>query len=154
DGECRQPLRVIVDSRLRTSPEAKLFQSGGPVLMVCAENNVGRRVALEAAGAEVLLLAANDGRVDLAALLQELGRRECNEVMVEAGATLTGTLLQQGLLDGMTVYMAPTLLGSSARPLLSLPLDAMNEQRRLVIENMRAVGEDWRMDIAIERAFG
>ena len=149
EGDCRQPLRVIVDSRLRTAPTAKLFQGGGRVLVVTAQNNAQRRAALEAVGAEVLLLAGDDGRVDLPALLQELGRRQCNEVMVEAGATLAGEFMQQGLLDVMTVYMAPTIFGSNARPLLGMPLNDMNEQQRLVIESMRAVGDDWRIDVRV-----
>lgn len=147
---CRQPLRVIVDSSLRTAPSAALFAGGGPVLMVAARNDPERRAALEAVGVEVMLLAGDDGRVDLRALLQELGRRQCNEVMVEAGATLSGAFLQRGLLDALTVYMAPTLLGSHARALLSLPLDSMHQQQRLKIEGIRAVGDDWRIDALVE----
>lgn len=146
---CRQPLRVIVDSKLRTSPEAALFLRGGPILMVAAQNDTRRRAALESAGAEVLVLADEEGRVDLRALLKELGRRQCNEVMVEAGATLSGALMSQGLLDVLTVYMAPTLLGSQARPLLAMPLADMKDQRRLQFDGMRAVGEDWRMDLSV-----
>lgn len=152
--DCRQPLRVIVDSRLRTSPTGALFQSGGKILLVAAQNNSARRAALEAAGADVLVLAAEDGRVDLLAVLKELGRRECNEVMLEAGATLSGAFMQQGLLDGLTVYMAPTLLGSNARPLMTLPLADMNEQRKLVIDGMRAVGDDWRLDVSVQAVTG
>ncbi len=151
---CRQPLRVIVDSRMRTSTSAALFQSGGKILIVAAQNDSERRAALEAAGAEVLLLAGDKGRVDLAALLKELARRQCNEVMVEAGATLSGAFMQAGLLDALTVYMAPTLLGSNARPLMDLPLNDMKEQRTLEIEDIRAVGDDWRMDITVKAVAG
>ncbi|MFT5032744.1 MAG: diaminohydroxyphosphoribosylaminopyrimidine deaminase [Bacteroidia bacterium] len=153
-ANCRQPLRVIVDSRLRTPASAALFQSGGKILMVTAHKDLERRAALEAAGAEVLLLAGADGRVDLPALLKELGRRQCNEVMVEAGATLCGAFMQAGLLDALTVYMAPTLLGSNARALMDLPLNDMNEQRKLNIEAIRAVGDDWRMDINVAAVAG
>lgn len=151
---CRQPLRVIVDSRMRIAPTAALFQSGGKILIVTAHNDPERRAVLETAGAEVLLLASDDGRVNLPALMKELGRRQCNEVMIEAGATLTGALLEQGLLDVMTVYMAPTLLGSNARPLLSLPLHSMEQQHRLEIEAMRAVGDDWRIDVCVKPVAG
>lgn len=147
--QCRQPLRVILDSHLRTPVAGKLFQGGGPILIIGAENAPESRNKLEAAGAEVLLMAGADGRVDLTAVAKELGRRQCNEVLVESGATLAGAFLQADLLDALTVYMAPTLLGSMARPLFELPLNDMNSQRRLHIDSVRAVGSDWRFDVTL-----
>ena len=149
EDQCRQPLRVILDSKLRTPVNGKLFQGGGPVLIVAAADLPEAREALEQAGAEVMILAGDNGRVDLLAVLKELGRRQCNEVLVESGATLAGAFLQAELLDALTVYMAPTLLGSKARPLFELPLDDMNSQRRLHIDGIRAVGNDWRLDATL-----
>jgi diaminohydroxyphosphoribosylaminopyrimidine deaminase/5-amino-6-(5-phosphoribosylamino)uracil reductase len=84
-------------------------------------------------------------------LLVELAARDCNEVMIEAGATLAGSFAQAGLVDQYHIYMAPTLLGSSARPLLQLPLDTMAQQQRLQIEAITPVGDDWRIDAKAAR---
>lgn len=123
----RQPLRVVVDARLETPPSARILHSpGGAVLFVAADGTpeVRQRLkVLESAGAEVIFLpeADNAGRVDLAALLRELGRREVNEVHVEAGARLTGAFLEAGLADEVLLYMAPCFFGeglpaASVRP--------------------------------------
>ena len=146
----RQPLRVVLDSNLRLPADAKLLQQAGPVLVVAAKQNSEAQAKLEQAGAEVICLPGKDGRVDIAALLVELGKRECNEVLVESGATLAGSFLQAGLLDHLTVYMAPTLLGNNAKPLINLPLDTMSEQQRLNIQSITAVGDDWRIDATID----
>ena len=142
----RQPLRVVLDSSLRLPPSAKLLQQSGPVLIVAAQADAARQQALEQAGAEVIYLPANDGKVDLPAVLKLLAERQCNEVLVEAGATLAGSFMQAGLIDELTVYMAPTLLGSDARPLLNLPLETMAQQQRLQITAITPVAEDWRID--------
>ncbi len=142
----KQPLRVVLDSTLRLPPDAKLLSAPGRMLVVATEENPSAQRRLEAAGAEVLLLAAEDGRVDLPRLLSLLAERQCNEVLLEAGATLAGSFVQAGLVDQMIVYMAPTLLGSDARPLLNLPLDSMAQQQHLKISSIKPVGKDWRID--------
>lgn len=143
----RQPLRVVLDSTLRLPPTAALLSACGPALVITAQPSpAGRRQALEQMGAEVAELAGGvDHRVDLATVLKLLADRQCNEVLVEAGATLAGALVAAELVDELVVYMAPTLLGSKARPLLSLALDTMAEQRRLDIQSITPVGEDWRI---------
>ena len=88
----------------------------------------------------------DNGRVDLDQLLDVLAQRHCNEVLVEAGATLAGAFLQRGLVDWLTVYMAPTLLGSEARGLLDLPYQYMSQQQRLHIKSISPIGIDWRID--------
>ncbi|MFC6633056.1 bifunctional diaminohydroxyphosphoribosylaminopyrimidine deaminase/5-amino-6-(5-phosphoribosylamino)uracil reductase RibD [Microbulbifer taiwanensis] len=142
-----QPLRVIVDSKLRTSPKAFILQGDAPTLVVTTEAaDPSRRERLEQAGAEVLVLpAGSDGRVDLLALLQELARRQCNEVLVESGATLSGEFLYRGHVDELIVYVAPKLLGSTARPLFELPIERMGSVLPITITDMRAVGHDWRI---------
>lgn len=142
----KQPLRVVLDSTLRLTAEAKLFSQPGPILIITAVAKPQQQQALQAAGAEVLQLSNKQGQVDLAAVMVELGQRGCNEVLLEAGATLAGAFLQQGLLDELTVYMAPTLLGSEARPLFNLPLSSMAQQQRLQIQQISPIGEDWRID--------
>lgn len=142
-----QPLRVIVDSRLRTPARAFILQGDAPTLVVTTEAaEASRRERLEKAGAEVLALPADsDGRVDLLALLRELARRQCNEILVESGATLSGEFLYRGHIDELIVYMAPKLLGSSARPLFELPIERMGSVLPITITEMRAVGHDWRI---------
>ncbi|MEY2632456.1 MAG: bifunctional diaminohydroxyphosphoribosylaminopyrimidine, partial [Pseudomonadota bacterium] len=116
----RQPLRVIVDSKLELSPDARLFD-GQPLLVVGASAAPERAAALQTAGAEVLLLPNAAGKVDLAALLAELGRRGLNEIHAEAGCKLNGSLFRAGLVDELLLYLAPTLLGDPARGLFNLP---------------------------------
>ena len=139
-----QPLRVLIDGRLRVPLDARLFQQQGPTLVVC-QHDQGRAGEWQAAGSELLALPGSAGQVDLQALLAELARRGCNEVLVESGARLAGAFWQAGLVDELLLYLAPTLLGSLARPLLELPLAQMAEAPRLQISEVRAVGGDWRI---------
>ncbi|MFG6138293.1 bifunctional diaminohydroxyphosphoribosylaminopyrimidine deaminase/5-amino-6-(5-phosphoribosylamino)uracil reductase RibD [Halomonas sp. B23F22_10] len=145
----RQPLRVVVDSRLRLPEAAACLREPGRTLVATVEDHdAERRGRLEAAGAEVLVLpAGEDGRVDLAALLGHLAEREAvNEALLETGATLAGAMLDAGLVDEMQLFVAPTLLGGEARPLFALPgLETMAEQKPLEILDIRAVGRDWRI---------
>src|SRR5690625_4993077 len=89
-------------------------------------------------------------RIDLQALLTELARRECNDVLVEAGAVLAGAFVARGLLDELIVYMAPKLLGSSALPLFDLPLEKMSGHLPLHIQDVRALGQDWRITARLD----
>ncbi len=144
----RQPLRVVLDSLLQTPPTAKVVTGPGQCLIVTTEKaSAEKRTRLEASGAEVLVQKKTfrQSRVDLSAVMDELGRRECNEVLVEAGATVAGAMLSEQLLDEVTVFMAPVLMGSNARPLFQLPFDTMAQKQPLRITEIRAVGRDWRI---------
>ncbi|WP_136248147.1 bifunctional diaminohydroxyphosphoribosylaminopyrimidine deaminase/5-amino-6-(5-phosphoribosylamino)uracil reductase RibD [Halomonas borealis] len=145
----RQPLRVVVDSRLRLPEAAACLREPGRTLVATVEgHDAERRARLEALGADVRVLpAGEDGRVDLAALLDHLAADESiNEALLETGATLAGAMLDAGLVDEMQLFVAPTLLGGEARPLFALPgLERMAEQRPLEILDIRAVGHDWRI---------
>ncbi|BAZ93582.1 pyrimidine deaminase [Thiohalobacter thiocyanaticus] len=146
DSELLQPLRVVLDTRLTLAPTAKLLSQPGQTLVLTASDDAARRQALEAAGAEVAVLPVRDDRLDLPAALRLLGERELNEVMVEAGPTLAGAMLQAGLVDELIIYMAPQLLGDAARGLFHLPgLATMADRVALTIEDIRAVGPDWRI---------
>ena len=143
----RQPLRVILDSALRTPPTARTLQLPGRVLIFTAVTDSGLHTPLQAAGAHLVVTpcAAGPG-LDLHAVMAELARRECNEIHVECGPTLAGALLQAHLVDELVVYMAPILLGDQARALFRLPeLMRMQERRALEIVETRAVGQDWRL---------
>lgn len=142
----RQPLRVILDSRLQLPRDALILKQSTPILVVHnGESTNQSRLASWPAHVEFLSLGGPHGQIDLDALLIELARRQCNEVMVEAGAKLAGSFLRRGLLDEILIYMAPKLLGSNARSLFELPLDSMSAALSLKITDMRAIGHDWRI---------
>ncbi|MFZ1900024.1 MAG: bifunctional diaminohydroxyphosphoribosylaminopyrimidine deaminase/5-amino-6-(5-phosphoribosylamino)uracil reductase RibD [Azonexus sp.] len=141
----RQPLRVVVDSRLETPLSARILQ-GGPVLVAVAVDDEKRANLLRAAGAEVLLLPNAAGKVELKDLLEELGRRGINEVHAEAGFKLNGSLLREGLVDELLLYLAPCLIGHDASGLFNLPeLTSLDGKRLLQIRDLRQIGEDIRL---------
>lgn len=141
----RQPLRVVVDSRLETVPTARILH-GGNVLIAAANHDAARAEALRERGAEVLVLPNAAGKVDLAALLDELGRRGINEVHAEAGFKLNGSLLREGLVDELLLYLAPSLIGDASRGLFDLPaLTALTGKRVLQWRDVRQVGADLRV---------
>lgn len=140
----RQPLRVVVDSELKTPADAKVLSSDGASLLVTAKGHSDHQ------GIEIVSLPdssylGGSDQVDLPALLALLAKKECNSVLVEAGAELAGAFVHAGLVDELVIYMAPKLLGSSARPLLSLPFDRMDQQVELDIQDIRQVGGDLRI---------
>ncbi len=141
----RQPLRVILDPRLQLPREAWLLGEASPILVV--HNGQVDEALLQGwpAFVEFIALPNREGRIDLEALLRELAKRQCNEVLVEAGAKLSGAFLRRGLADEILVYMAPKLMGSNARPLFDLPLDTMSASLALKIQDIRALGHDWRI---------
>ena len=142
----RQPLRVVMDSKLRTPAEARVLLGSQQTLLL-HHRDVPVPVALAGSQAEFLSLPSDNEALDLSWMLEELNRRHCNEILVESGPRLAGALLQQGLLDELIVYMAPTLMGSRARPLLDLPLDEMADKVDLQIEDVCRVGQDWRFTL-------
>lgn len=155
DAEVLQPLRVIVDSQLRTPPAAHIFAAEPPVLIAHCAGAADAVAALQAVGAEVRKLGADESaRVDLRELLSELGELGCNEVLVEAGPRLNGALLDSGLIDELLVYQASTVLGSAARGMFELPdLQRMAERRQLRRTEVRVVGDDLRLRYRVaERA--
>jgi diaminohydroxyphosphoribosylaminopyrimidine deaminase/5-amino-6-(5-phosphoribosylamino)uracil reductase len=139
----RQPLRVVLDSNLKIPLDAKILQQDGTTLIVCVCDNTEKQQQLESAGISVLKLADHNGRPNLTALLQWLAKEKgCNQVMVEAGATLSGAFVEQGLADELHVFQAPVLLGASAKPLLNLELTAMIDKVRLELIGSHKVGND------------
>lgn len=144
----RQPVRVIADSQLRLPTTAKLFSVLGEVCVACAEADSGRKEALTKAGASVIETGYDHSsrHLDLTRLMQELARREINDLLVESGPTLNGALLAAGLVDEIILYMAPHLLGQTARPLFHLPvIEQMTQRVALEILDVRMVGKDLRL---------
>ena len=141
----RQPLKVVLDSRLELPLNAKLLEGGG-VLVACAIDDAARSAALRQRGAEVLCLPNPEGKVDLPELMMELGRRGINEVHVEGGSRLSGVLLVAGLVDEFLIYLAPCLIGHSARGLFNIPaLESLADKAQLSIRDLRMLGSDVRI---------
>ena len=140
-----QPLRVICDSRLQTPADARLFGNPGKVLIATLSQAEGQQ-ALQQVGAEIIHMDENNGKISLRQLLLKLAEREINDVMVEAGAGLVGALLADQLVDEFVIYMAPHLMGDSARGLVHLPdLTTMGQRVNLNIMDIRAIGDDWKI---------
>ena len=141
----RQPLRVVIDSRLQIYPTARFLQ-GGNSLIVGAVEDRERIAALQAIGAEVLILPNANGKVDLHAMLQALGERGINEVHAEAGGKLNGSLLREGCVDEFLIYQAPMLMGDKAQGMFSLhELTELSQATRLKIMERTIIGEDLRI---------
>ncbi|MCQ3925011.1 MAG: bifunctional diaminohydroxyphosphoribosylaminopyrimidine deaminase/5-amino-6-(5-phosphoribosylamino)uracil reductase RibD [Rhodocyclaceae bacterium] len=140
----RQPLRVVVDSRYETPPTARILE-GGNTLVAAASEDAAKSAALRAAGAEVAVLPDPHGKVDLPRLLAVLAERGVNELHVEAGHKLNGSLLREGLVDELLLYFAPTLLGSG-REMFPLPeLTDLAGRRDLKLVDLRRIGGDIRI---------
>ena len=140
----RQPLKVLVDSSLKVSPQNRFFDEGA-VLVAYARGEEAKVRALKDRGAELLALPGGDARVDLLKLLTELARREVNEVHLEAGSTLTAAMLRQGLVDEILCYVAPKFLGAG-RPAFALPaLDSLAQCQEWETVEVGSVGNDIRM---------
>ena len=147
----RQPLRIVVDSRLRILPQARILRGGG-VLVATASRDATRMRAVEEAGAEVVCLPNPAGKVDLEALAAELGRRGLNEVLVEAGMNLHSALLHAGVVDELLVYYAPLLLGSRGRGMFDLGvLTGLESALRVEVCDIRRFGADLRLIARIRR---
>ena len=144
--QTRQPLRIILDSQLRTPPDARILRQSGTTLVATASTDAAAALRLREAGAEVLILATPQQTIDLAALMRHLAAREINEVLIEAGATLAGSFLQAGLVDELILYYAPHIMGSHERAMFNLPpLAAMIQRTALDILDVRMIGKDLRV---------
>ncbi len=140
----RQPRRIIVDSKLEIDLEARVLQ-GGASWIVAAKPDAAKEAALRAAGHDVIMLPNAAGKVDLAALMLELGRREINELHVEAGSKLNGSLICEGCVDELLVYLAPCLIGDG-QGMFALPaLQQLDQKVRLRFHEMTHMGEDIRV---------
>lgn len=141
----RQPLKVVVDSRLELPLSAQLL-TGGELLVAAAQADAAKIDALRRAGAEVVVLPNAQGKVDLAALMRELARRGINEIHAEAGSKLNGSLLREGLVDELLLYLAPMLLGDAARGMFDLPeLADLAGRQQLRLTDLARIGDDIRI---------
>ena len=140
----RQPRRIVVDSKLEIALDARVLQGGG-TWVVAAVANASREAALRAAGHEVIMLPNAAGKVDLQALMRELGRREINELHVEAGSKLNGSMIREGCVDELLLYLAPCLIGD-AQGMFALPaLQNLDHKYQLRFHAITPIGEDLRI---------
>jgi diaminohydroxyphosphoribosylaminopyrimidine deaminase/5-amino-6-(5-phosphoribosylamino)uracil reductase len=143
-GEGFNPLRVVLDRNLQTPQHAHVLDNSAPTLILHASGAAPTHAGFE--HAECVAVAAQEGHLDLHAVLRELATRGVNELQVEAGATLCGALFQHGLVDELLLYISPILLGDQARPLLALPsITDMAAGRRLRVVDQGKIGEDLRL---------
>ena len=141
----RQPLKVIVDSQLKISLDAKILQ-GGKALIAFSQQNPQKEAQLLAAGAALICIPNNEGKVCLTTLLSHLAHMQTNEVLVEAGEGLNGALLAQHLIDELLIYYAPKLMGGSANSMFAMPIFTnMSQATNLAIIDLRQVGVDIRL---------
>lgn len=139
----RQPLRIVIDSQLAIRPEARVLAGGAWV--VAAQANPAKEALLRDMGCEVTMLPNAAGKVDLPALMQELGRRQINELHVEAGCKLNGSLIREGCVDELLLYLAPCLIGDGM-PMFALgALQSLQHKRLLRFHEIRQIGEDVRI---------
>ena len=147
---CLQPLRAVVDSTLRTPPQARIIGADARAVVFTTHGaDAGAQARLEAAGVRVERVAAAPGGCALPAVIRRLGELGANEVLVEAGPRLAGALAEAGLVDAWVIYLAPRLLGDLARGMVTLPgLGRLAEAPRLAWHDCRRVGEDLRLTLA------
>jgi diaminohydroxyphosphoribosylaminopyrimidine deaminase/5-amino-6-(5-phosphoribosylamino)uracil reductase len=140
----RQPRRIVVDSHLEISPQAKILQDAVGWIFTAVEGGA-RADELRAEGHELIVLPDDSGKVDLHALMKELGRREINELHVEAGFKLNGSLLRAGVVDELLLYLAPCLLGP-AQGLVRMPvLEHLSDRLAFRFHEVGQVGPDVRL---------
>jgi diaminohydroxyphosphoribosylaminopyrimidine deaminase/5-amino-6-(5-phosphoribosylamino)uracil reductase len=140
----RQPQRIVIDSRLQIDPTARVLAGGG-TWVVAAQSDPSKETRLRDAGAEIIVLPNANGKVDLPALMLELGKRQINELHVEAGFKLNGSLIREKCVDELLLYLAPSLLGD-AQGLFDLKaLDTLDGRRPLSFHEVKQIGVDLRI---------
>lgn len=151
----RQPLRVVIDSALRTPPDSRTIDLPGQLLLLCCRADAQQLERFAGSRAEIRQLGTrDDGRVDLHAALRLLAQEyDCNEVLLEAGPTLGGAMVQAGLVDEVVIYVGARFLGSDAMPLLHLPgIQYMKDNVALQMTDVTVIGNDCRITAALRSA--
>jgi len=140
----RQPRRIVVDSRLQINPDARILAGGGTWIATAVSDSI-KEAQLRERGAEIIVLPNSTGKVDLPALMLELGRRQINELHVEAGSKLNGSLIREACVDELLLYLAPNLLGD-AQALFDLPrLEDLENRQTLSFHEVKQIGPDLRI---------
>lgn len=146
-----QPLRVVLDTHLRTRPDSKIYQLPGEVIVFCSEQAMPAAERFRNDQVRVIPTAMTGAGLDLQQILSQLAALQVNEVLLETGATLAGQAVAAGLVDELVIYQAPHLMGSSARPLLVMPaIEQMAQRRQLHSIDCRHVGADLKMTYRLD----
>jgi diaminohydroxyphosphoribosylaminopyrimidine deaminase / 5-amino-6-(5-phosphoribosylamino)uracil reductase len=141
----RQPRKILIDSKLKVSPDAAIFD-GSPTLIFCAVDDIEKKSPLSDRNATIIALPDSHGKVDLAAMASELAAREFNDVLIEAGTKLNGSLLRAKLIDELIIYLAPHALGDGARGMFGIPeLSDLAERFSFHFDDVRQIGPDIRI---------
>lgn len=140
----RQPRRIVVDSKLEISPSARIL-SGGGTWIFTATIDPAKETRLRDQGAEVITLSNTQGKVDLPELMKELGRRQINELHVEAGSKLNGSLIREGCVDELLLYLAPSLLGDAQGMFDLTAIERLDDRLALRFHQIKQIGEDLRV---------
>lgn len=141
----RQPLRVVLDTQLRIPTEAKILKQNSDLVVFTASKNEAKIDQLNELGAEVIQVSTGtDGRLDLQIVLQELGRWQCNEILIEAGQTLCGAFIEQDLVDELRLFYAGAIIGDQGMPMFSFNGPKSLPQRmKFDVREVSKVGDDF-----------
>jgi diaminohydroxyphosphoribosylaminopyrimidine deaminase/5-amino-6-(5-phosphoribosylamino)uracil reductase len=150
DTHGKQPLRAVLDDELRMPPSARMLTLPGDTVVYCTADTA--REPLEEAGAEVVRVEAKGGHVDAVSVLKDLGGREINDVLVEAGPVLAGSLLDAGLVDELVIYQAPHIMGSETKCMFQTPRwTALADRKELDIRSVEKIGADSKIVARLEK---
>ena len=150
DEEVVQPIRVVLDSNARIKPNASLFSEKGEILLV---NNSVKQLDQNTFGSQTETIRLPDGnnQVDLESIVRELGARGCNDILIEAGATLAGNFANTNLVDEYLIYLSPDILGSKSAGMFCLPnINQLTDRIQLSIEDITYFGRDIRLRLRPE----
>lgn len=145
DFEVYQPIRVVLDTHLRINLNVKILQGLGRKVVMTASSNEKKITRLESLGVEVIKIPTIEDKIDLKAALKWLGEQQINELLVETGATLAGSFMQQNLINQLILYTAPVIMGCSGRPLFEINIEKMQERLILNDFKIKTLGQDWRL---------
>ena len=155
ENTSRQPCRIVLDTNLSTPVHSKILRSEGQVLIITASQEREIIETFSGSGAEIIDCGRNPrnpghGGIDLERVMRELGKREMNTVLLEAGARLSGSMLKQGLVDEMIVYRSPDLLGAEARDMFLIPgLEQLSDQVKLEYREAVMIGRDLKITLDV-----
>ena len=152
EGVTKQPVRVVVDTNLSMPTTARMLNEPGKTLLMTCSADESITQDLKKAGADIHMMPYCNTSVDLKSVLEQLAEMQINDVLLETGATLSGAMLQAGLIDELIIYIAPILMGNQARGLFALPeLEKMQDKIELEIIDQRLVGQDIRITAKVKK---
>lgn len=149
DGVQRQPNRIIVDTNLSTPPDARIFDGQGTVYLLTANVETDAMESFPDKGVEIIDCVTSGGRIDLPRVMKELGSREMNSILVEAGHRLNGSMVDNDLVDELVVYVSPDLLGSDARGMFTIPgIEHLTARVKMEFKSAVMVGRDLKLTLS------